>query len=76
MLLVVNTVYGSMPQTGAFKKRKVAVGRGNALALDLSRSLSKTRATKARVHDVIIHRCFVVKCLSEKRTHVCLCCFA
>ena len=37
MLLVVNTVYGSMPQTGAFKKRKVAVGRGDALALDLSR---------------------------------------
>ena len=37
MLLVVNTVYDSMPQTDAFKKRKVAVGRGDALALDLSR---------------------------------------
>ena len=36
MLLVVNIVYGIMPQTGAFKKRKVAVARGNALALDLS----------------------------------------
>ena len=67
MLLAVNTVYGGMPQTGAFKKRKVAVGRGDALALDLSRRQEQQE---------LIHRCFVVKCLSEKRAHVCLCCFA